>query len=51
LLFCEFEAVGYRLTGFTEQLKLGGYIARFEVSGPRPEPSAIRTCASLYPQS
>jgi SAM-dependent methyltransferase len=30
LLFCEFEAVGYRLTGFTEQLKLGGYIARFE---------------------
>lgn len=51
LLFCEFEAVGYRLTGFTEQLKLGGYIARFEVSGARPEPSAIRTCASLYPQS
>ncbi len=51
LLFCEFEAVGYRLTGFTEQLKLGGYIARFEVSGERPEPSAIRSCASLYPQS
>jgi cyclopropane fatty-acyl-phospholipid synthase-like methyltransferase len=51
LLFCEFDAVGYRLTGFTEQLKLGGYIARFEVSGERPEPSAIRTCASLYPQS
>ena len=51
LLFCEFDAVGYRLTGFTEQLKLGGYIARFEVSGKRPEPSAIRTCASLYPQS
>ena len=51
LLFCEFEAVGYRLTGFTEQLKLGGYIARFEVSGERPAPSAIRTCASRYPQS
>jgi SAM-dependent methyltransferase len=51
LLFCEFDAVGYRLTGFTEQLKLGGYIARFEVSGARPEPSAIRTCASRYPQS
>ena len=50
LLFCEFEAVGYRLTGFTEQLKLGGYIARFEVSGDRPEPSAIKTCASRYPQ-
>jgi len=51
LLFCEFDAVGYRLTGFTEQLKLGGYIARFEVSGARPEPSAIRTCASRYSQS
>ena len=50
LLFCEFDAVGYRLTSFTEQLKLGGYIARFEVSGARPEPSAIRTCASRYPQ-
>lgn len=51
LLFCEFDAVGYRLTGFTEQLKLGGYIARFEVSGARPEPSAVRTCASRYSQS
>ena len=51
LLFCEFDAVGYCLTGFTEQLKLGGYIARFEVSGERPEPSAIKTCASRYPQS
>lgn len=51
LLFCEFDAVGYRLTGFTEQLKLGGYIARFEVSGERPGPSAIRTCATRYPQS
>jgi SAM-dependent methyltransferase len=51
LLFCEFDAVGYRLTGFTEQLKLGGYIARFEVSGKRPEPSKIKTCASRYPQN
>ena len=51
LLFCEFDAVGYRLTGFTEQLKLGGYIARFEVSGKRPEPSKIKACASLYPHS
>ena len=50
LLFCEFDAVGYRLTGFTEQLKLGGYIARFEVSGKRPEPSKIKTCAARYPQ-
>lgn len=51
LLFCEFDAVGYRLTGFTEQLKLGGYIARFEVSGQRPEPSKIKTCAARYPQN
>jgi SAM-dependent methyltransferase len=51
LLFCEFDAVGYRLTGFTEQLKLGGYIARFEVSGKRPEPAKIKTCASRYPQN
>ncbi len=51
LLFCEFDAVGYRLTGFTEQLKLGGYIARFEVNGARPEPKDIKTCASRYPQN
>ena len=51
LLFCEFDAVGYRLTGFTEQLKLGGYIARFEVKGARPEPKGIKTCASRYPQN
>lgn len=46
LLFCEFDAVGYRLTDFSEQLKLGGYIARFEFSGKRPKPSAIKTCAT-----
>ena len=46
LLFCEFDAVGYRLTDFSEQLKLGGYIARFEVSGERPEPSQIKACPS-----
>ncbi len=44
LLFCEFDAVGYRLTDFSEQLKLGGYIARFEVSGERPAPSEIKAC-------
>lgn len=47
LLFCEFEAVGYRLTGFSEELALGGYIARFEPADKRPEPSAIKTCGSL----
>jgi len=46
LLFCEFEAVGYRLTGFSEQLNLGGYIARFEPMRSRPAPGEIRTCAT-----
>jgi SAM-dependent methyltransferase len=46
LLFCEFEAVGYRLTGFSEQLNLGGYMARFELSGKRPEPGEIKTCGT-----
>lgn len=46
LLFCEFDAVGYRLTDFSEQLKLGGYIARFEVSGDRPNPADIKSCSS-----
>lgn len=46
LLFCEFEAVGYRLTGFSEQPNVGGYFARFEASGKRPEPSAIKACAA-----
>lgn len=46
LLFCEFDALGYRLTGFSEQLNLGGYIARFEPARTRPRPSAIKPCAS-----
>ena len=46
LLFCEFDAVGYRLTGFSEQLNLGGYMARFEKKGKSPEPSAIKTCGT-----
>jgi SAM-dependent methyltransferase len=46
LLFCEFAAVGYRLTGFSEELKLGGYIARFVLTGPRPEPKQIKTCGT-----
>lgn len=46
LLFCEFAAVGYRLTGFSEELQLGGYIARFQLSGTRPEPKDIKTCGS-----
>jgi len=46
LLFCEFAAVGYRLTGFSEELKLGGYIARFVLAGKRPEPKDIKTCGT-----
>jgi SAM-dependent methyltransferase len=46
LLFCEFEAVGYRLTGFSEQLNVGGYFARFEISGKRPDPAKIKVCSS-----
>jgi SAM-dependent methyltransferase len=46
LLFCEFEAVGYRLTGFSEQLNVGGYFARFEATGDRPAPRDIRTCGT-----
>ena len=46
LLFCEFEAVGYRMTGFSEQLDLGGYMARFELAGPRPDPATIKTCGT-----
>lgn len=45
LLFCEFQASGYRLTGFTERLDVGAYFARFEATGKRPDPSAIKVCA------
>lgn len=47
LLFCEFEAVGYRMTAFKEKLALGGYMARFEPSGKRPKPGSIKTCGTL----
>lgn len=50
LLFCEFAAVGYRLTGFSEELKLGGYIARFTPSGRRPDPMEIKTCGTPPPR-
>lgn len=46
LLFCEFEAVGYRLTGFNEQPSVGGYFARFEASGQLPKPSDIKACSA-----
>lgn len=46
LLFCEFEAVGYKLMEFVERPDLKGYFARFERGDERPEPAAINACAN-----
>jgi SAM-dependent methyltransferase len=45
LLFCEFESTGYRLTEFSQRPQVGGYFARFEASGNRPDPKAIKACS------
>lgn len=44
LLFCEFQAVGFRLVEFVRKPELKGYYAQFEASGQRPEPAAIKPC-------
>lgn len=44
LLFCEFDAVGYRLVEFAERPEVGAYFARFERKGKAPTPSAIKSC-------
>jgi len=44
LLFCEFEAVGFRLTSFVRKPEVQGYFAQFEAAGPAPAPAAIRPC-------
>lgn len=44
LLFCEFAAVGYDLKEFVERKEVGAYFARFEATGERPRPSAIKAC-------
>jgi ubiquinone/menaquinone biosynthesis C-methylase UbiE len=44
LLFCEFGAVGFRLTQFVRKPELQGYYAQFEAAGDRPAPQAIRPC-------
>ena len=46
LLFCEFQAVGFRLVEFVRKPELAGYYAQFEAVGPRPEPGAIRPCGA-----
>jgi len=43
-LFCEFEAVGYKLVGFMERPELGGYFARFRATGPTIAPGKIQPC-------
>lgn len=45
LLFCEFEAVGYKLVEFIEKPDIAGYFARFESHGKRPEPGDIKPCS------
>lgn len=44
LLFCEFQAVGFRLVEFVRKPELAGYYAQFEAVGPRPQPEAITPC-------
>jgi len=44
LLFCEFEAVGFRLAEFVRKPRMQGYYARFEARGPTPRPDAITPC-------
>jgi ubiquinone/menaquinone biosynthesis C-methylase UbiE len=45
-LLCEFEVLGYKLKSFTDKQQAGGYMARFVVDGPRPEPSELTICKS-----
>lgn len=45
LLFCELEAVGYKLVSFAENPNIGGYFARFIAEGPRPDPANIKPCS------
>ena len=44
LLFCEFSALGFRLTQFVRKPELQGYYAQFEAAGAAPAPAAIRPC-------
>ncbi len=45
-LFCEFEAVGYRLVEFIEKPELKSYFARFERGEKRTRPQDIEPCAN-----
>jgi SAM-dependent methyltransferase len=46
LLFCEFDALGFRLVEFVLKPELNGYYAAFEVQGERPAPRDIKPCES-----
>lgn len=46
LLFCEFEAVGYKLMEFAEMPDIQGYFVRFERGEKRVEPGAIKPCSN-----
>ncbi|MBS0481080.1 MAG: class I SAM-dependent methyltransferase [Proteobacteria bacterium] len=46
LLFCELNAVGFRLAEFVRKPELRGYYAQFEAVGPRPEPKDIKPCTA-----
>lgn len=47
LLFCEFDAVGFKLMEFVERPDIKGYFARFERSPERTEPADIKACANI----
>jgi len=49
LLFCEFGAVGFRLTEFVRKPELQGYYAQFEAADERPAPAAIKPCIQAGP--
>jgi ubiquinone/menaquinone biosynthesis C-methylase UbiE len=51
LLFCEFNAVGFRLVQFVRKPELTGYYAQFEASGERPKPNEIRPCGAVKGKS
>ncbi len=44
LLDCEMKQIGYRRVDFHELKAAGGYLAAFEASGNRPQPSQIKLC-------
>lgn len=46
LLFCEFQAVGFRLVEFVRKPELRGYYAQFEASGQSPAPGSIKPCSA-----